>query len=255
MFYEKADKALHWPIAPAVAEKLASAEQHRASLESEIASVALDAALERPGAAAKLSALEKQITVARDKCSQLSAASRLAQQRDSRVEAQAVAKARLAQVATMQRHADARLKAMEEFSRSIKPAAEAYARFLIETDNMANAAPTGILQQTIIWDLLETMLEGQVWPASVDVIASGEMYRHSAAMKARALMPGAKPPIDKLRGQPEAIEPIAEGVKRLNDYLISLFRDQIEAIERDALERIEQGNFTKEGNSNGHDRE
>jgi hypothetical protein len=237
----KTDKAPHWPIAPAVAEKLAAAEQHRADLESEIAVVALDAALERPGAAAKLSALEKQINVARDRCSQLSAASRLAKQRDSRMEIQATAKARQAQVATMQRHADARLKAMEDFSRSIKPAADAYAKFLTETDNMANAAPTGILQQAIIWDLLETMLDGQVWPASVDIIAAGEIYRHSAAAKGRALMPGASPPTMQLRDMPDKIEPIAEGVKRLNEYLLRLFKDGIETAERDALAQIGQG--------------
>jgi hypothetical protein len=234
------DAKVHRPIAPAVAEKLAAAEQHRANLEGHIATAALDAALERQGAALRVTTLDKQLAAARDKCQQLAAALRLARQQDARALAAADANARQAQLAVMKEHAEARLKAMTEFGIAIKAAAEAYAQFLDCTDQMAVAMPTGVIPQMIHWGMLETMIEGRLFPAEIDKIVSGEMFRHA---KGRGALPGARPLTEGFRLRPDAIEPATESVARVNYYLVSPISERFDVIERDEQARIAQGDF------------
>jgi hypothetical protein len=233
-------------VATEVEGKLQAARERLGDLEAQVSATALDAALGEQGAAERLVALNNQMDIARREVEQLAGAHRLALQRDARALAEARAKIRQSQLAAMQSHARARLEAMVELCTAIEVAAKAYGRFLDCTDKMAMATPTGMIPHAIMWHTLDMMIDGRAFPASIEVVVAGEMFRHRDerhADKKHGFLPGARPPTASQVLRPDVIEPATEGVKRMNEYLVSAIKDRLESIERADYSQIEQGNL------------
>ena len=102
-----------------------------------------------------------------------------------------------------------------------------------QTERMALAMPTGMIQPAVAWHELHTLLNGVHFPASIDKVVLGEMHRHAPSEK-RAL-PGAAPLVEELRLRPQAADPATEGVRRMDEYLISTIQETIDSIEHAAL--------------------
>jgi hypothetical protein len=220
-------------LAAAVEPKLADARTRLAHFEAQVGAAALAASLDEPGAAKGLAELNSRMDAARRDVGQLEQAHRIALDRDARALSAFEAHARRAELAELQKLADARLEAMVELCGAIETAAKAYAGFFDATDRMALAIPTGMIAHNIAWHGLETMMpDGRAFPAPVDKIIASEMYRHTAGedVKRRSL-PGAHPLIELLRLQPDKIEPATEGVKRMNEYLVDAIKERFSAIE------------------------
>jgi hypothetical protein len=196
-------------LAPQVGEKLEAAEARLAGLKTQIAELALDDALARPGAPEKLAAQNKQIGGAQTAADQLRLAHRLALAKDARATAEARNRIRAAQFAAMQNHARGRFEAMVEMCVGLETAAKAYRRYLVLTDKMAAALPIGT-----------------TFPPGM-----------SAHPEQGGILPGAHPMTLSLADRPHEAEPISESVKRINEHFLSAVKDQIEAMEQAEEER------------------
>jgi hypothetical protein len=64
-------------------------------------------------------------------------------------------------------------------STGLAQASKALARFYDETDKMALAMPLGLIQHTIAWHQIEIEIDGWLFPARIENIIAGEMYRHA----------------------------------------------------------------------------
>jgi hypothetical protein len=234
-------------LAPQVGEKLAAADARLAGLKTQIAELALDEALARPGAPEKLAALNKQIGGAQIEADQLRLAHRLALTRDARSTAEARARIRSAQFAAMGNHARGRFEAMVEMCVGLETAAKAYRRYLDLTDKMAAALPIGTtFPAGMSAYSMELKVDGKIYPSELGPLIAGEMFRHAGVADPEhsgLLLPGAHPPTMAMAYQPDAIEPISESVRRINEHFLATVKDQIEAMERAEEERIAQGNF------------
>jgi hypothetical protein len=216
-------------LAAEVAPKLEAAKARVIELENLVAEASLAASLEEAGAANRLVQVSSQLDAARNEVSLREVAYRLALQRDAKAQAAIEAKALRAQVAEFERHAQARHEAMIEACTAMEMAAKAYVRFLDETDKMAIAMPTGMLAHAVNWYWLDTMIDGRAFPARIEIVIAGELYRHSTRF------PGAAPPTEGLRLRPDDIEPASAGVRRMNEYLIGAIREKLAAIENAPL--------------------
>jgi hypothetical protein len=226
----KSEKPERTNLAAEVAPKLESARTRLAELERHLSAAALAATLDEPGAADRLATLNDRLDVARRDVTQLEGAHRLAIQRDAAAQAAIEAKARQAELTALQAAADARLKAMVETCRGLETAAKAYTRFVEATAKMALALPTGQIPHAINWSHADIMIDGRVFPAALDVVVAGEMFRH--AVGPQDALPGSRPPTEGQRLRPAAIEPAAEAVRRMNEYLVGTIREKYAALER-----------------------
>jgi hypothetical protein len=234
--------------APGVAAKLAAAKQRLGDLESQMGAHALDESEGADGASQKLAGLVSKIQSARAEVAKLEEANRYADLLDKRAGAAARAKLRQSQLMAMRSHARARYDAMGQLCAALQAAAKFYAQFLNSTEKMALATPTGLLPHGVNWHHLETTIDGRSFPAALDVVVAGEMFRHTVPTESgrRRDLPGANPPAVSLRDRPAEIEPATEGVRRMNDYLVGEIKQRLEAVNR-----TEQAQVERRAGSNG----
>ena len=227
-------------LAAEVAPKLEAARSRLAELEGHVSTAALAAALNEVGAANRLAQLNSEVDIARRDVAQLEGAHRLAVQRDAQAQAAIEAKARQAELGAFQRHADARFEAMVEVCAASEVLAKAYTKFLSATADMARAMPTGMIPHAVMWNMLDIMIDGGVFPAAIDVVVGAEMYRHGDLSRPEryGMLPGARPPTEAMRLRPHVIEPATEAVKRSNEYLIGMIREKFKSIEQAATARL-----------------
>lgn len=199
-----------------VDEKLHAAEERLAGLDAQRAELALAVATDTPGAAGKLTELEKQIVAVRNDVDRMREARRLAIERDDRAELEARKKLRQSQFSALRAHADARLKAAKEIAAGIETAALAYRRYLTATEKMIAAVPIGC-----------KMPPGANLGYAQSEIAA-ELYRHSGISQIgdRGAMPGANPPTEFYRYTPATIPPIEEVIGAANSYILNNIKDQ-----------------------------
>jgi hypothetical protein len=199
-----------------VEDKLRTAEDRLAGFDAQREEFALAAAMDTPGAGEKLGALEKQIATARNEVDRLRSAMRLAVEKDERAEADARRRLRESQFAAMRAHADARLKATREMVIGMEAAATAYRRYIGATLKMTAAVPIGT-----------SMPPGAQLGYLESEIAS-ELYRHSGVTQigARGAFPGAKPPSELMRFQPDQIRPLTDVIEDANNYILTSIRGQ-----------------------------
>jgi hypothetical protein len=224
----KSEKLERTNLAAEVAPKMEAARARLAELEGHVNAAAL--AANEPGAAGRLAHLNNQLDVARRDVAQLEGAHRLAIQRDATAQAAFEAKARQAELAALQKIADTRLEAMVEVCVAIEAAAKSYTKFCDLTGKMAMALPTGMIPHAINWNHADTMIDGRVFPAALDILVAAEMFRH--AIGPQDALPGSRPPTEGQRLRPAAIEPAAEAIKRMHEYLIGTIREKFAALER-----------------------
>jgi hypothetical protein len=226
----KTEKPQRTNLAAEVAPKLEAARARLAELESHVNAAALAATLNEQGAAGRLANLNNQLDVARRDVTQLEGAHRLAVQRDAIAQAAFEAKARETELAALQKIADERLEAMVELCRGLEIAAKANTKFTDLTGKLALALPTGMIPHAINWNHADIMIDGRVFPAALDVIVGGEMFRH--AVGPQDALPGSRPPTEGQRLRPAAIEPAAEAIKRQHEYLVGTVGEKFAALER-----------------------
>jgi hypothetical protein len=172
-------KAPQTDLAAQVSQKLETARTRCAELDQLADAMALSVALEELGATGKLAKLNAELDTARRDVAQLEGALRLAEQRDAMAQAAIDAKGRRAQLAIMRGHADARLEAANELCTALEVGSKALARFYAETDALALALPLGLIQHAIAWHQIEIEIDGWLFPARIENIIAGEMYRHA----------------------------------------------------------------------------
>jgi hypothetical protein len=219
-------------LAAEVAPKLEAARACLAELEEHVGAAALAVAINELGAADRLTELNVQVEAARRDVVQLEAAHRHAEQRDAAARAALARSARKAQLIELQRCADRRLAAMEAVSAALETAAKAYNTFLDETTEMARAFPTGTVPFNIDWMKLDFMVDDRTFPAGLDVIIAGEMFRHADPARVGSpcgALAGARAPAEALRLRPAMIEPATAAVERTNKYLVGLVAERLDA--------------------------
>jgi hypothetical protein len=205
-----ADKTL--PLAPQIAEKVSAAETRLSDLHSELGELAFAAQLGDAEADAKLDALSEKLRGATEAVAQLRAAHQRALEADAAAEAAALRERQAASLEALERHATARLEVMTRLASAIGTAHRALNEFRDLSDKMVNAVPEGV-----------TLPAGLVLEPLSAIAA--EMFRH--AETGGHVLPGAVPPDFTYRDSPSTIEPLADLVKRNNEWLIGLLRDQL----------------------------
>jgi hypothetical protein len=126
-----------------------------------------------------------------------------------------------------------RLKIMEKIVSGIEAAAKGYVQFLDATDAIA-VSTVGVLPYGVDWRHVDTLIDGMPFPAGLDVLFAGEMFRHAgkSAGGQPAVLPGAKAPTVQMQDRPAAIEPAIEAVRRTNTWLLSAIKDRFDALDR-----------------------
>src|SRR5258708_6117758 len=119
------------PKAPAVATKIAAAEQRLSALEAERPAVALDAVEGVAGGAERLETLGRQIETVKAEIATLRAAHSAARDHDEAVERAQRAQLQKTQVAAVRAHLAARDKAAEEMTAALAVACEQF-RIMVE---------------------------------------------------------------------------------------------------------------------------
>jgi hypothetical protein len=222
--------------AEVVAPKLADAQTKLAELEAQATAAALSAALGEMGASARLTDINSLLDVARRDTVQLQSAYVLAQQRDAMAQAEIDSRGRRSQIAEMKKHADARLEAAIQMCAALKKASLAYSEFLRLTDLMATSMPLGLLNHVVPWHQIEIEIDGRLFPARIENVVAGEMYRHADLSRrdrpSGAALPGSAAPVEHQRLNPAAIEPADKAVQRANAWLLGLIEGRIKSIEQ-----------------------
>jgi hypothetical protein len=205
-------------LAPAVKEKLEAAEARLAGLESQSADLALDVALDASGAAERAARLDRDLVAARNNVARLRVALEKATERDVDADAAQQREIQLRQFGEFERFVALRADAMAELTAALERAARAHGKFLAATDAMVGAVP---IDTTLPAGITGA---GEIGRAMTAALVAGEMFRLSAPLGA---LPGARPPSEYYRLQPEAIEPALDSVKLTNGHLLEFVRRQL----------------------------
>jgi hypothetical protein len=205
-------------LAPAVKEKLDFAEARLASLEAQIADLALDEAIGAPGAAERVAKIDKELVALRNNVARLQVALSAAEERDAAADAAERREIQLRQFGEFERFVSLRAEAMAELAGALERAAKAHGKFLAATDAMVAGVPVGCQLPAGITGA------GEIGRAMTAALVAGEMFRLSAPLGA---IPGSRPPSEYYRLQPEAIEPALDSVKLTNGHLLEYVRRQL----------------------------
>jgi len=200
--------------APDVEAKLNDALAALAALEEQHGEIALDDLLGEAGAAARLSALVKQMDATRATITTLRAALVAARERDAAAERAARASLHKTQLAAVKANLEKRDAAGEAFAIAAAEAVKQF-RILIERSGKAHAA---------------NPLGGE-WPAGglhqlgeLKRLCAQELFRldaHDATYGNQKSFPGAAvSDLDKV-GQPDKIVPLADELKANTAYIIA----------------------------------
>jgi hypothetical protein len=131
------------PRAPAVAMKLEAAREVARTLEQDVGQFVLDAAEGVSGAAKRLADLRTTIAAAQRDVGELEQAHALAMKLDRQAAAAVATVMRKEQFAVMKQRADVRLEALATIMEAVATAAKAYHKYVVSTNEMVVALPTG----------------------------------------------------------------------------------------------------------------
>jgi hypothetical protein len=129
--------------APAIALKLEAAREALQLHNDMVAQTVLAAAENAPGAAKRLAQLRENISMTEREVSEFEQAHALAAKLDRQSDAAGAAAMRAEQFAVMKQRADVRLKAVATIMEAVATAAKAYHEYVVATNEMAVALPTG----------------------------------------------------------------------------------------------------------------
>jgi hypothetical protein len=232
------------PRAPLIREKLEAAEQALAALESEIGPLACDEAEGKPGAAAKLAALNSKIEAAKRTRHQMRNALRFALQDDLKTAAAGAAKMRDEQFAVCQAAGARRLIAAQTIFNALAAAVPAMSEYAIQTNEMVTALPTGT--NVGILSMGNNGWAGS-WIGNLANLISAEAYRLAIPDKEGrgARLPFAKAP-DIRSDDPAKIEPAMDLLRAAQAKAISEIQLQLEKLNREALAMISKTEVLKE---------
>jgi hypothetical protein len=233
------------PRAPLIREKLESADQTLAALESESGPLACDEAEGKTGAAAKMQALNSKISAARAERHKLRAALRFAVEEDRRAVAAGAARMREEQFSLFKKHADARLASLATMFAALKTAADAYSNYAVQTSEMVVALPIGTSMGTAAvghngW--------GGSWVGDLKKLIAGEVFRVAVSDKdgRGARLPFAQAPEFHASGGTDAIPPAIELMKQAHSKILSDIEAQMDRLNQEALAAIAQSETLKE---------
>jgi hypothetical protein len=217
-------------LAPEIGHKLDVARERLAGLEAALGSAALAATLEQPGAGKRFAELQQDIRASRTDVDRLTAAYRHAGGADAQARAAARARAQDAALAAFQEHAEARVKAMAEFSDCQQAAFRAFSRFLKSCAGMLGTLPAGTqMPEDVVVDYA--------------ALIAAELWRFSAMDLGRPDgFPGARPYSVTDYQNPAGTVPAADVIRRANSRHTVSLKEQITADRAAQAEAIEEIN-------------
>jgi hypothetical protein len=177
----------------------------------------------------RLIALRRDRDEARGSIDELESALALATLRKEEAEQDRQAAAREKQFEQFRAAADAWMAKGKELADKINAAARTRVEFGLLTEKLELALPTGIIPHAVNFRMLDSMLDGAVFPADIDVLIAGEAYKHGAP---GAALPGARPPVMSQLDNRPAIEPLSAAIQRARNYFVRLLRDRLDALKQ-----------------------
>jgi hypothetical protein len=223
------------PRAPAVHAKLDGAVAALATLETEVAELALAAAENRPGAAGKLTQHRGKIELAKQHVEELRAALKLAVRIDRENEAACAARMRDEQFADFKAAMLARQKAMATVLEAAATMAKAYGAYSEATLAAQIAVPTGTAVPVMMIGP-EGLLGAAFGPC--ERLIESELYR-CAPLRAdgigRFVIPLAKPTAEMFRLQPEAIPAGIDELRAADQAIVAEIEKQVAALDQRAM--------------------
>jgi hypothetical protein len=218
------------PRALLIREKLESAEQALVTLESEIGPIACDEAEGKPGAAAKLAALNSKISEARRARHQMRSALRFALQADRKENAASAARMRSQQMTEFTSKMKDRASAMDAVLAAAAAMAKAYGDFSEATLKAAISTPSGTSVPP-----MAIGPSGAYGPAfgPCERLVLAELYRlapERADGIGRFVLPFAKPTSELLRHKPEAIPSGIDEFRAADKAIVSEIEAQVGAL-------------------------
>jgi hypothetical protein len=178
--------------------------------------------------AKELDALEADLTAARREVRALRAAFALAEENERAEDRARLASLNASRVHSAVIHFRAAEKAAADLAEAITKAAEARRKLLSSSAKARVSAPSPLP--------LGSLTEASV----IDRLVANEMHRLSYVAKAGAL-PGSQAPSLQLKANPDAIEPLADQLRRAHDYSIAVLRGETVEPRTPMLRIIEPG--------------
>jgi hypothetical protein len=225
------------PRATLIREKLDAAEQALAALENDVGPLACDEAEGKPGAAAKMQALNSKIAVAQAERDKLRNAHRYALNDDKRTAVAGAARMREEQFSIFKAKSDKRLALLATMFEALGTAAAAYSKYAVETGEMVVALPTGTNMGILAvghngW--------GGNWVGDLKKLIAGEAFRVAVPDKLGrgARLPFAQAPEFHNRGGVDAIPPAIELMREAHNRILDDISGQMERLNREELAAI-----------------
>jgi hypothetical protein len=229
------------PLAPTVAEEIATAESDLQALEAGRGAVAL-AAMTDGGDVNAIAKLDAEAANIRARIFNLQAAYRAANERDARHAADAWYQRQIDSLGAFTAALAERDAAVTKFCSAIQIAAEAYREIFELSDAVAVLLPEGThLPSGFSAHHGEVRVDNLPQAAPMDHLAGFEMYRHSGIERPgqAGAMPGSRPFSLSSMFRSEAIEPWNESSKRLSEYFVEAVKNQIELGHRAEVDAID----------------
>jgi hypothetical protein len=216
-------------LADAVRPQLADAERVLTALQDQVAEAALDRALAKSGAAARLTTLNHQITSAERDVAQLRAALEIAEQRDAATVRAGRHVRRLNSLKDFETVVHARNTAGKKLGETLAQASAAYRAF-VETQQSLPA----ILPLDVTLNESERMTLNELTP---DLLVAGELYRLGAVLNRQGTavtgfaLPGARPAGVAGINNPAAIPALVDRVEGSTAWILNWARERVAALE------------------------
>lgn len=205
--------------APAVQERLDTAEALLATYGQEYGQAALAVTLEQPDSAARFAAVKAKCAEAREQIALLKAALEAAQQADAAQLRKEQARLHQQQIINTKRELGRRDEAAAKVSRGIALATEGWRDLLKATEKAGWAAKAALGGKSIMgagFSLTEMRLlvEAEIWRLGVTF--------DPRDLSCKMAFPGGRPDHVNHRLNPGAITPLADVVKQKSDYVINI---------------------------------
>ena len=201
------------PTAPDIHRKLQEAQNRLRPLEASQGEIALDAELGVGGAPARLTKVLEQIAAEKAVAARLRLAHSAALARDQEAERAQRAALRKAQIAALRKHLDSRDAAAEALSAAIAEAVKHFKTLVERSRKAGDIAPIG-----------DPMPQGAISEfGELKTLVAQEIYRldgGDALRGNRQSFPGAVCIDINHQGKPDAIEALADHLKRNSAYII-----------------------------------
>lgn len=233
----------HNPVALEVSDKLDAAIAGLAELEAQTDGFAVAAVQKKQGAEQKLSAHRKRIRDTETSIEDFRLLLKVAERTDARAASEAKHEHALAELAEFECLTKVKNKAVADFCKGAEMAQKAFLVILEANHRLSNALPRGCRFPPGVTPYSgEAVISGKVFPATTDILAAAEMYRHSGIsdIGQTGAMPGARALSHEVLFNADQTEPWSESTARMNGFLLSSLRDQIETAYRFEIEQLEK---------------